>query len=160
MTTRLLGFAGLILFFVQLIDFLVTENPMLSIPVIRSYVPVDTIGFVCLLAGVGLYTWGFLTRYKTWAPAGTDPQTIKGHSLCSSGPYAIVRHPLYAGLLLSFLGAEIVYTSALALIVLPVILIDWIVLMKEEESHMRAKYTNEYDAYCASVRYRLVPFFY
>lgn len=74
----------------------------------------------------------------------------------STGPYAIVRHPMYAGGLLLFIGTPLAlgsYWGMLAFVAaLPALL--WRLL--NEEAFLAEKLPG-YVAYCASVRWRLIP---
>jgi protein-S-isoprenylcysteine O-methyltransferase Ste14 len=74
----------------------------------------------------------------------------------STGPYGFVRHPMYAGGLLLFIGAPLAlgsYWGLLAFVaVLPVLI--WRLL---DEEKFLAKGLPGYVEYCAKVRWRLIP---
>jgi protein-S-isoprenylcysteine O-methyltransferase Ste14 len=81
----------------------------------------------------------------------------KGQKVISTGPYAIVRHPMYSGMVVMFLFTPIALGSWWGLIVfifLPVVLIFRIL---NEEDVLR-KDLQGYQEYCLKVRYRLIPF--
>jgi protein-S-isoprenylcysteine O-methyltransferase Ste14 len=75
----------------------------------------------------------------------------------TSGPYAIVRHPMYAGATLLLFGTPLALGSWIALpCVLPMILVIVVRLLAEErflQTHLAG-----YTAYRHQVHYRLVPF--
>ena len=83
-------------------------------------------------------------------------QAERGHHVISTGPYAWVRHPMYAGAIFYFLGAALLLGSwyavavALALIVLFGLRAVW------EEDALSAELPG-YTDYAARVRYRLLP---
>ena len=74
----------------------------------------------------------------------------------STGPYAVVRHPMYAGMLLMFLFTPLALGSSLALVVF-VPLAVMIVLRIRKEEAMLSRELPGYREYCGKVRYRLVP---
>jgi len=84
--------------------------------------------------------------------------TIKhDHELIASGPYAIVRHPIYTGLLVAFIGWAMAcgeWRGVLA------VLIAWLALWRKlrlEERWMVERFGQQYEAYCQCVP-ALVPF--
>ena len=108
-----------------------------------------------LTAGGLLFTvWARLHLGRNWS--GTV--TIKdGHELITSGPYALVRHPIYTGLLLAMLGSALalgdwrgVTAFALAAGAL------WRKL-RVEESWMQQQFGDAYQAYSQRVA-ALIPF--
>ena len=75
--------------------------------------------------------------------------TIKhDHELIASGPYAIVRHPIYTGLLVAFIGSAMArgeWRGVLA------VLIAWVALWRKlrlEERWMAERFGQQYEAYC------------
>ena len=84
--------------------------------------------------------------------------TIKeGHELITSGPYAIVRHPIYTGLLLAFVGSAMARGEWRG--VLAVALVLWALWRKLrlEERWMREQFGEAYQEYCRRVS-ALIPF--
>jgi protein-S-isoprenylcysteine O-methyltransferase Ste14 len=84
--------------------------------------------------------------------------TIKhDHELIASGPYAIVRHPIYTGLLVAFIGSAMArgeWRGVLA------VLIAWVALWRKlrlEERWMGERFGQQYEAYCRRVP-ALLPF--
>ena len=88
--------------------------------------------------------------------AVTTVRTQAGQSVIDSGPYAFVRHPMYAGAMAFFIGAPLMLGSwvGLALAPLFIIAVAMRALGEERLLHERLPgYTN----YAARVRYRFVP---
>jgi len=80
----------------------------------------------------------------------------QGQRLITTGPYSVVRHPMYSGVLLMFLFAPVALGSWWALfpfIPLPVILILRIL----SEERMLRRELEGYDDYMDKVRFRLIP---
>ena len=80
----------------------------------------------------------------------------KGQKVISTGPYALVRHPMYAGGTLLFIGTPLAlgsYWGLLAFVaVLPILI--WRLL---DEEKLLARNLPGYVEYCARVRWRLIP---
>ncbi len=68
------------------------------------------VGSLLYFPGLLLLLWARLTlgRYY-FVSTGFGAQLFKGHQLITSGPYAIVRHPMYVGLILAALGSLLIY---------------------------------------------------
>jgi len=95
--------------------------------------------------------------FNTNSYASTVVQVEEGQQVISTGPYAVVRHPMYLGLLLMFLATPLALGSYWALI-LAVLLVPTIVFrIKKEEGILRRDLAG-YDSYCRKIPYRLVPF--
>jgi protein-S-isoprenylcysteine O-methyltransferase Ste14 len=111
-------------------------------------------GVALVLAGMGLRLWASAVLGRFHLPVVTIQ---KDHKLVSSGPYAVVRHPIYAGLLLSMagLGAMLgTWSSLSASVVLP--LIGAVRRITVEEKVMASALGDAYGEYAAN-RSRLVP---
>ena len=83
----------------------------------------------------------------------------KGQKVISTGPYAVVRHPMYSGVMLMFLATPIALGSFWALIPflsLPILLVFRIL----NEERVLLKEFAGYKEYYQKVRYRLIPFIY
>ncbi len=83
-------------------------------------------------------------------------QTDRGHSVVRAGPYQYVRHPGYAGVLISWLAAPIFFSSWWAII--PTVLaITASVIRTSLEDRTLQNELPGYKEYAAEVKYRLVP---
>jgi protein-S-isoprenylcysteine O-methyltransferase Ste14 len=88
--------------------------------------------------------------------ASATIQVEKAQPVISTGPYAYVRHPMYTGLLVMFLCTPFALGSCWAL--LPFLLsIPMNVLRIRSEEEVLLRDFPGYKEYCATVRYRLVP---
>ncbi len=123
------------------------------------------LGLPPMLLGVLLYflcVWNFIFVGKgTPAIWFTKPfRTIIGEEplfLVSQGLYRIVRNPMYIGVILVLFGEAIVFWSLPLLIHAIVMgLLFHLAVVYIEEPHLREKFGNEYQQYCASVP-RWVP---
>ena len=69
-------------------------------------------GSALLYAGIALVIWGRLALGRMYnVSSGLGVQLYKDHKLVTEGPYAIVRHPMYLGILLVALGGLLVYRT-------------------------------------------------
>ena len=84
-------------------------------------------------------------------------QVASGQRTITTGPYAVVRHPMYLGWLVTFLGIPLALGSwwTLLTIVPLTLLFAWRLL---DEEMFLAQNMPEYVAYRNKVRYRLAPF--
>jgi protein-S-isoprenylcysteine O-methyltransferase Ste14 len=112
------------------------------------------LGELLFLAGLALRFWAILTLGRFFKVTISIQQ---GHRVIRSGPYRVLRHPSYSGLLLILLGLGLMLGTWLglaALIVLP--LIGMLVRIRVEESALIDALGQEYISYAAETR-RLVP---
>jgi protein-S-isoprenylcysteine O-methyltransferase Ste14 len=78
--------------------------------------------------------------------------------IVSGGPFAIVRHPIYLGWLVLTFGLVLPYPTLPNLFMLALILPVMILRINLEEQLLGQD--GEYRAYCAKIKYRLIPFVY
>ena len=116
--------------------------------------PVLVVGLVFMLAGLGVREWS----HRTLGPFHRALVTIQGdHELVTGGPYRFVRHPMYAGSALTFLGIGLVLGTVPALVVAFVgTLHAMIRRIQVEERALEGALGERYREYAAS-RPRLVP---
>jgi len=81
----------------------------------------------------------------------------QSQSVISTGPYQIVRHPMYAGALLMLVAAPLALGSFRTLLLVPftIFVIVWRLL--DEEKYL-ARHLPGYEEYRRKTRYRLLPF--
>jgi len=122
-----------------------------------SHVPewLSDVGAVLIPLGFLAVLWTF--RENSFAAPVVKIQEERGQKVISTGPYSIVRHPMYAGALLYMLGMPLLLGSWLGLAVLPLIVGFLTIRIFIEERALR-KGLPGYSEYAARVRYRLVPY--
>ena len=95
-------------------------------------------------------------RTNAYAESVSRVQTERDQQVCSSGPYAYVRHPMYTAILMWCVAIVAVFPSwAVAGVSVAVAVL--IVVRTLLEDAMLARELPGYEAYRAHVRWRLVP---
>jgi protein-S-isoprenylcysteine O-methyltransferase Ste14 len=95
-------------------------------------------------------------KVNSFASAALRVQTERHHKVITTGPYAIVRHPMYAGALITFIGMPFLLGSWLGLIAIPLIVVVLVIRIYGEEALLRAELEG-YEEYTRRVRWRLIP---
>lgn len=119
-----------------------------------SHVPLAIIAFGDLLVGVG-----FLVVFRVFRANSFASATIEvGHAqrVIETGPYAHVRHPMYAGALILLTGVPLALASFWGLLMLVpfTAVIVWRLL---DEERVLSQDLPGYAAYVQKVRFRLIP---
>jgi protein-S-isoprenylcysteine O-methyltransferase Ste14 len=69
-------------------------------------------GSLLYFPGMGFALWGRLSLGKNYfVSTGLGAQLFADHQMVTSGPYTIVRHPMYLGLILAAAGSLLIYTT-------------------------------------------------
>jgi protein-S-isoprenylcysteine O-methyltransferase Ste14 len=115
---------------------------------------------VVSLVGDGLVALGLfinLIVFRENSFGGSSIETVEGQTVISTGPYALIRHPMYAGVLVMCIGIPIALGSWWGLVVLALItpVLVWRIL--DEEKFLK-KDLPGYTEYLQKVHYRLVPY--
>ena len=83
-------------------------------------------------------------------------QEERGHEVCTTGPYRIVRHPMYTGVILVFLCTPLALGSLWSYIPASLIIILFFVRTAFEDKTLQQELPG-YQEYSQQVRYRLIP---
>ena len=107
-----------------------------------------------LLVSVGFYLVLLVYRENTFTSATIE--VVEGQTVVSTGPYAIVRHPMYASASLYLLGTPLALGSYWGLV--PIVLtLPFLIWRLLDEERFLVKNLAGYTDYQRRVRYRLVP---
>ena len=71
------------------------------------------------------------------------------NTLATTGPYAYIRHPQYAGFVLIMLGFLLQWPTILTLVMFPVLVAMYVRLARREEREVAAEFGEEYSRYAA-----------
>jgi len=147
-----LGFFALALLVLQ-IAALRNALPKAALYEPNTSVAMGLVGFVVSAAGIGLAMASRACLNRSWSPRAEHRQTTE---LITSGPYAVVRHPLYAGLLLAIAGSAI---GQSVFWLLPMLVYGplFILTARREERSLLEQFPDSYRAYMKRTK-MLLPF--
>ena len=118
-------------------------------------VVVQCAGCMLLLAAILFMYWTM--RTNSFAAPVVKIQKERGQTVITTGPYAIVRHPLYFGALFYVAATSLVLGSWWGLATVPLVALGFAIRIPVEEKALREGLQG-YDNYACRVRYRLIPF--
>ena len=108
-----------------------------------------------ILVALGLFLNLLVFKENTYG--GTTVETMAGQKVISTGPYALVRHPMYVGVLVMIIGMPLALDAwwGLAIIAVATPALIWRII---DEEKLLKKDLPGYVEYAQKVRYRLVPY--
>ena len=110
-------------------------------------------GFALFAFGMAVIVWTF--RENSFATSVVKVQEERQQQVIDSGPYAYVRHPMYAGMIPLCAGLGLLFeSSAMALAALPMVMIGFLPRIIIEEGTLRAR---REDALVQTPRAQTVP---
>jgi protein-S-isoprenylcysteine O-methyltransferase Ste14 len=116
-------------------------------PIVRA------VGVLLFLSGLGLAVWARIYLGRNWGM----PMTQKDEpELVTSGPYRLVRHPIYSGILLALVGTSLA-TNIYWLIAAAAMGAYFVHSAKVEEGIMAASFPSAYLSYRTRTK-MLIPF--
>lgn len=134
--------------------------PWLRIPVLdQSYLSETNwtawfwIGAVVSVLGLGFAIWARVYLGSNWSSSVTIK---RDHELITGGPYGLVRHPIYTGLLTGFLGTAIAIGQVRGLVAFAFLFAMLWFKLRLEEQWMRLQFGEVYEQYAQRVP-ALVP---
>jgi protein-S-isoprenylcysteine O-methyltransferase Ste14 len=111
-------------------------------------------GAALTATGLLFAVWARRHLGRNWSGSVTIKEN---HELISSGPYAIVRHPIYTGLLLAFAGSALAFGDWRGVLAVALVFLALWRKLRLEERWMRDQFGDSYQVYCRRVA-ALVPF--
>jgi len=112
------------------------------------------LGLAMLLISTVFIMW--VLHENSFAAPLVKVQSERGHRVISGGPYAWVRHPMYSGAIIFFIGIPLLLGSLWGLIASPLLALLFAIRITIEERVLRDGLEG-YIGYTAQVRYRLLP---
>jgi len=112
------------------------------------------VGAALTVVGLLFAVWARQHLGSNWSRSVTIKQ---GHELITTGPYALVRHPIYTGILTGFLGTAIAFSQVRGFIAFVVIFLVLWAKLRMEEKWMRSQFGETYATYAHRTA-ALVPY--
>ena len=111
---------------------------------LRSVVAAALVALL-LLGATALFRWSSTTMGRNWSLVA---RTRTGHELVTTGPFALVRHPIYVSMLFFLIALAVATGHYLQLLwAIPVFAIGTRIRIIEEEKLLRVAFGRAFDAY-------------
>ncbi|MGA2913216.1 MAG: isoprenylcysteine carboxylmethyltransferase family protein [Methanoregula sp.] len=101
-------------------------------------------GTIITLSGLGFAVWARVHLGKYWS---SMPAIRVDHKLIRTGPYSLVRHPIYTGILFGVAGTAIIIGEPLGLIAFFLILVVYLWKIRMEEKYLQEEFGEDYARY-------------
>lgn len=112
------------------------------------------VGAAVTVLGLAVALWARFTLAGNWSGMVTLKE---GHELVMRGPYRWVRHPIYTGILVMYLGSAVAVGRLCGLLGFLLMLAGFWIKLRQEEALMSRVFPQAYPAYRRRVK-ALVPF--
>lgn len=114
------------------------------------------LGLIIFAAGFLVMNWSEYTLGKQFSVQVTIQE---GHQLITNGPYRMLRHPRYLGIILMNLGLALTFAAGVGLGIVAVLIGVLLWRVHDEEILMRQEFGAEWDTY-AEKSWQIVPYLY
>ena len=115
---------------------------------------VKALGFIGYIPATSFAFWAM--RENAYASDVVRIQEDRGHTVCTTGPYRYVRHPMYTGVILFVLCFPLSLGSLYSFIPASLIIVLFIIRTSLEDKTLLEELPG-YKEYAQKVRYRLLP---
>lgn len=121
-------------------------------PSLADPLPLLLLEIIALVIGF----WGIITMRKS--RLNVFPDVLKGSSLISSGPYKLIRHPMYLSLFLLSISLLLTESNTLRIIIVIILCINLLFKVEFEEKLLKKKFPGYKDY--ASRTWKIFPYLY
>jgi protein-S-isoprenylcysteine O-methyltransferase Ste14 len=128
--------------------------PLLRERLLPAAVWPSWLGLLITLAGLLFAAWARVQLGRNWSATITVKQD---HDLITSGPYSLVRHPIYTGLLLGLVGIAVARAEWRGVLAIALAFGAFWRKLRIEERWMREQFGDAYNEYARRVA-ALVPY--
>jgi protein-S-isoprenylcysteine O-methyltransferase Ste14 len=125
-----------------------------NLPLGPRSIPFLALGDAFCIVGLLMALW---SRWKLADNWSSNVTFRKGHELIQEGPYRVVRHPIYTGLLLMCMGTAIAGANLHSYLGFLLICVGCWIKLKQEESLLLRHFPGDYPSYQHRVK-ALIPF--
>jgi protein-S-isoprenylcysteine O-methyltransferase Ste14 len=126
----------------------------LNLRMIPSATPVGWAAAFLCVAGLAFALWARVTLGRNWSGVVTLKE---GHELVQRGPYRLVRHPIYTGMLIMFFATALVQSHLAGFVGVLLMFASFWIKLGREEGLMLQQFPERYAAYQQRVK-RIIPF--
>jgi protein-S-isoprenylcysteine O-methyltransferase Ste14 len=112
------------------------------------------LGLLMVIFALAFAVWARVHLGRNWSGTVTVKEN---HELIRNGPYGIVRHPIYTGLLFAILGTAVAFGQWRGLLAFGFLTAAFLLKLRREERFMSESFPNDYPRYRAEVP-ALIPF--
>jgi protein-S-isoprenylcysteine O-methyltransferase Ste14 len=137
---------------------LFTDSPHIDLLAARSlpaHAAVVGAGIALTAVGVAFAIVARLYLGRNWSSA---PRIKRDHGLVRRGPYRLVRHPIYTGMLVASIGTAIAFGQLRHLFALLLLIIGFWLKARSEERLLLGEFGERYSAYRLDVRGAIIPY--
>jgi protein-S-isoprenylcysteine O-methyltransferase Ste14 len=133
---------------------------LLLVPSIDHHFQLSSVPVYLSMVADGFVVLGLLVIYLVFKANSYTSVLVElneGQKVISTGPYGVVRHPMYSGALVMLLFMPLALGSFWGLLAFPPILLAIAVRLTEEEKFLTQQLPG-YQEYCQKVKYHLIPY--
>lgn len=123
---------------------LLWASPFFAAKIFTFNIDIKIIGAIICVAGISFAIWARHSLGKNWSEVA---QIKESHELITSGPYSIVRHPIYTGIIFALLGSFIADGTLHFLILFVLVTFGMYMRTRVEEKLMTEEFKEEYLEY-------------
>jgi len=125
-----------------------------NVHIIPHYDPILVAAAILCLCGLSFCLWARAVLGRNWSGTVTLKEN---HELMVRGPYRLVRHPIYSGLLAMLIATVVQQGHIAGIIGLILVFTSFWIKLSSEEELMRKQFPAQYTAYELRVK-RIIPF--
>jgi len=126
----------------------------------RNHSFLQIIGLGLFVVGTVVVLWARQTLGRMWGlSTSREVKLLARHQLVKSGPYRLIRHPMYSGWWLALIGAVLIYRTWILVVLLASSVLEMARRARLEERALSERFGAEWEDYAASTK-ALIPFIY
>jgi protein-S-isoprenylcysteine O-methyltransferase Ste14 len=126
----------------------------LNLRIIPRATPIACAAAFLCVAGLAFAVWARVTLGRNWSGVVTLKE---GHELVQRGPYRLVRHPIYTGMLIMFFATALMQSHVAGFVGVLLMFTGFWIKLDREEKLMLQQFPERYAAYQQRVK-RIIPF--